>query len=271
MQTNNDINKKFVSGLSAGIANTIMFNPVDRAIYLMVRDNKSLFDKSVWKNPYCGVRQAFYGRVIGYGIYFTLFDVYREKLKMNMFMASLGIKEHSNETEIVMNTLVASIATGCTTAVLTNPINVIKMFNWNQDTNNKKLVVLGTEMYKKYGYNVFFKGLECTMLRDSIFSSIFYGLSTKYNKEKSIMKDVCFATVGTIAASPINYARNEKYFNFDKKVTIMDVTKEFSMDIKNGNIKNLIFHKLNIGWGTLRVGVGMALSKQIYETILAKV
>ncbi|AYV75134.1 MAG: hypothetical protein Terrestrivirus1_8 [Terrestrivirus sp.] len=248
---NNDIHKKFISGLGAGVINTVLFNPVDKAIYLMIRDNKSLFDSSVWKNPYRGVSQAFYGRVMGYGIYFTLFDVYRENFNMSVLASSIG--------------------TGCTTAVLTSPINVIKMFNWNQDTNNKKLRILGMEMYKKYGYSVFFKGLECTMLRDSLFSSIFYGLSTKYNEEKNMVKDICFGTIGTIVASPINYARNEKYFNFDKKITVIDVTKELFTDIKNGNIKNLIFHKLNIGWGTLRVGVGMALSKQIYETILAKV
>jgi hypothetical protein len=253
MQSNNSTNsdnnvyiKKFVSGLIAGTVNTIIFNPVDRAIYLMVKEKKSLIDRSVWKNPYCGVRQAFYGRVIGYGMYFTLFDIYKGQTS---------------------NVLIASILTGCTTTILTNQMHVIKMYNWNHDTGNKQLFALGVDMYKKYGYVVFFKGAGLTMLRDSLFSSIFYGLSTKYNQEKNIFKDIFFASIGSLAASPINYARNEKYFNFDVKVNSIDVVKEIGNDIKNGSIKHLIFNKFNCGWGTLRVGVGMALSKQIYEQV----
>ena len=96
----------------------------------MVKNQTSLFDKKIWMNPYKGVTQALYSRTIGYGVYFTFYDTYKYYFKLG--------------------NLSASAMTGITIALFNNPINVIKMYNWN--TYNSK--------------GLFFKAEKCTVNMD---------------------------------------------------------------------------------------------------------
>jgi hypothetical protein len=240
------IDKKIISGLSTGVISTYIFNPIDKALYEMVRDKKQLFDKSIWRQPYKGVQQALGGRVISYGVCFSLYDICKNEFKLN--------------------TCTSSIITGCSSSIITSPMTVTKMYNWNQE-QSKSLYTLSHNLYKTYGLTAFVRGLHCTMLRDSIFAVTFYGLSSKFNKQRCLTNDVLYGSIATLVSSPINYVRNMSYFNFNKKIKVSDVLKDLKNDIKYKNYNELFIKKLNCGWGTLRVGLGMATSKKIYEII----
>jgi hypothetical protein len=240
--------KKFTCGFATGCISTILFNPMDRVLYLMVKDKKSFFDISVWKNPYLGVSQALYSRIIGYGLYFPFFEFYKNKTK---------------------STFQSGILTGLTTTIFNHPMNVIKMYNWNNN-DKKSIRILANKIYVKYGILSFFRGIHYTFIRDAIFSTIFFKLSEKYNKQKSLLNDTIYASIATIISSPINYYRSAMYFNFNDNPKFIHITRELIDEIdkiKNGKIYYLAHNKLNIGFGTIRVGVGIAVSRYIYEFI----
>jgi len=125
-------------------------------------------------------------------------------------------------------------------------------------------------MYIKYGILSFFRGIHYTFIRDALFSTIFFKLSEKYNKKKSLFNDTIYASLATIISSPINYYRSAMYFNFNDNPTFYHITEELLNDIKKNKDKKiyyLLHNKFNIGFGTLRVGIGIAVSKKIYEII----
>jgi hypothetical protein len=241
--------KKFTDGFITGCISTVLFNPMDRALYLMVKDRKSFFDITVWKHPYLGVTQALYSRIIGYGLYFPFFEFYK------------------NKTE---STFKSGILTGLTTTIFNHPMNVIKMYNWNNQNPKNSIITLANKIYIKYGMLSFFRGIHYTFTRDALFSTIFFKLSEKYNKKKSLFNDTIYASLATVLSSPINYYRSAMYFNFNDNPTFYNITEELLNDIKKNKDKKiyyLLHNKFNIGFGTLRVGVGIAVSKKIYEII----
>jgi len=250
------LNKKIATGLITGIASTIVFNPMDKALYQMTKDQTSIFNPNIWKNPYQGVSQALFGRIMGYGFFFTVNDVYNQNFGFGQ--------------------ITSSVLTGMTIPIFTNPLNVIKMNNWNHIVSKTekcpKLLDLAIEIKKKYGYGEFYKGMIYTVSRDVLFSSAFYYLSNNYNKKKSFLNDALFGSVATIIVSPVNYFRNRLYFDFDKKITLKYMVKETMAETKQKQtvakqISFLLFSKFNIGYGSLRVGLGMAMSKKLYDLL----
>jgi len=65
--------KKFTDGFITGCISTVLFNPMDRALYLMVKDRKSFFDITVWKHPYLGVRRVLIELCIFFIFFFNCF------------------------------------------------------------------------------------------------------------------------------------------------------------------------------------------------------
>lgn len=248
MSDKKSISHRLMSGVSTGIISTFIFNPFDKALYLMVRDNKSIFNKEIWKNPYHGVTQALLSRTLGYGVYFSIYDICRENLSMK-------------------NVLAGSV-TGASMALVCNPINVVKMYNWNSNTS-KGLIKMALEMKKKYGMQKFSYGLKYTISRDLIYSNIFYILNDGYNKEKSFVKTMGIGCCATALSSPLNYCRNRLYYDFSKYISMKEIIQELHSDMYTKTISNKISYLINnkfcIGWGTLRVGFGMAVSKKIYD------
>ena len=249
-RTNSTINKKIFNGVMTGLISTYAFHPFDKATYMMVKDNLSFLNKKNWKKPYQGVTQSLYGKTIGQGIYFSLYDINREKL---------GLRPTN-----------AGILTGTIVATSNNFVHVMKMYNWNDKSKAKNAFSLAKEVYTKYGFKMFHYGLGPTIARDALFGGLYCGLGDKYNKDQLYYKDMIFACVATLTTSPINYLRNRLYFDLDQKVNYRDIGKElFSAIGKIPSLSNrltYLFHwKLNIGIGTLRVGLGMATSKKIYQ------
>lgn len=247
----NNSNKKFMCGFGTGLLSAYLFSPVDRALYLMIKNKSGIFNKQVWCKPYSGITQVLYNKTISYGIYFPLYDTYKQYFKFN--------------------TTTSSILTGATVAILNNPINVIKIHNWNRYTSIGSFQ-LGKEMYKKHGMNIFMYGGSYTIFRDSLFSLVFYTLSNKYNSHKSIYNDILYASAATAITSPINYFRNRLYFDFTKPVTVKQMILEINNESKSltctkaSKLMYILHNKFNINFGVLRVGIGIALSKKIYET-----
>lgn len=249
--------KKFTCGTLGGIINTVLFNPYDKALYISVRNKVPFFTKENWKNPYQGVSQAIFHRIISYGFYYPIMDIYGKNLHF------IENKTHRS--------VLASAATGCTIGIITTPLSAIKMTNWNT-IHNKKILYLACDMYKSAGIYAFMRNIKTTLARDVVFGGIYGYLSLNCNENKNFMIDTCYACVATVFSSPLNYVRNiiyqseinakpklsQIYFDLKKDVNITSHKKIYE------KIYYVAHNKFCIGWGTLRVGIGMALSRQIY-------
>jgi len=225
--------KNIFAGIITGITNTIIFNPYDKALYLQVKNNTKFFDKKNWINPYSGISQSLIHRTISYGLYFPIYDFYKK-----------------NTTFTNYKIISDSILTGCTTSILINPINVIKYNKWNNIEIKYNLIYLT-------------KGIKYTILRDVIFTLNYNCLNQKYNKNKNIIVDIILGCISTLCVSPINYCRNI-VFSSPQKVYFKNIINNIRYD----NLTNIILNKFNIGYGTIRVGLGMSISKLLYENLI---
>ena len=143
----NDRNQmvNFISGIATGSLNSVLFNPYDKALYNMMKNQTKFFNVNNWKNPYYGVRQALGHRIISYGLYFPFVDLY------NTYLPKMNNTRHKS--------ILVSSLTGTTTAILLNPINVIKTQNWNQNTSHG-LFRLGKQIYVKHGASAFMRSIK---------------------------------------------------------------------------------------------------------------
>lgn len=251
--------KIYSDGVLTGIFSTILFNPADRALFLMVRDKKPIWDPSLWRKPYLGASKALYGRIVGYGVYLSFFDAY-----------SHFFKEKTNHP-----LLLASLSTGLTTVCLTHHLNVIKMYQWSHQ-NTGGVIKSAKMMTSEFGSHVFLRGFFQTCLRDCLFSTTFFCLSKQLNTEQNFAKSVVIASSATALTSPINYLRSRIFFDFkDFPVPLTKVCQELAKEMhsKRGLLQKtsyIFFDRLNIGFGTLRVGLGMAVAQKFYHYLKSK-
>jgi hypothetical protein len=92
----------------------------------------------------------------------------------------------------------------------------------------------------------------------------------KRKKEHKFVIDMIAAICGTIVSSPLNYVRNMHYATHPSEP--LQSTRAIlgglwsRSSTANSAWHRLLFlqHQLRIGWGTLRVGCGMAVGGKIY-------
>ena len=70
------MNSEIFSGILTGILSAIIFNPIDKAIYISTTKNLAITNKEIWKNPYKGSLNTISTRIITSGLYFTYLDYY---------------------------------------------------------------------------------------------------------------------------------------------------------------------------------------------------
>lgn len=138
----------------------------------------------------------------------------------------------------------------------------------------------------KGGIKLFFVGSTATISRDLIFGGIFalfrnelrlvYCNSSSNRKQKSSKKihfciDLISASFATILASPLNYVRNMHYATLihEKPLTIKQhlvlLWKQTLQETELLNRLRFLQRRLYIGWGTARVGCGMAVGSYLYS------
>jgi hypothetical protein len=140
-------------------------------------------------------------------------------------------------------------------------------------------------MYRKGGVRCFFVGSAATIQRDLIFGGFFAlcrheQLLLIRHKNGEIKKPTAFrafivnmvaATVATLLSSPLNYVRVVHY------ATPPELAPKGAVEIiqtllrtaaqEPTRLKQLahLQNRLRIGWGTARVGFGMAFSAALYN------
>lgn len=192
------MNTEIISGVFTGILSSIIFNPIDKAIYISTTKNITILDKSIWVKPYKGSFNTISTRIINSGLYFSYLDYYSKITNKNSNVA-------------LMTAICCSI---------TNPIQLIKFNSWYNNRSIKESIEI---LYKKNGFKAFTIGLPSLIIRDFIFNYIYITFKKKDNHINNILT-ICTALTIT---SPFNLIKNEKYGN---NSNIKEIYKNFKFN-----------------------------------------
>lgn len=252
-----------IAGLITGLTQTIVFNPIDRAMYLHVIKKNRFTNSSNWKHPYQGVSNAVFGKTLSYGLYYALIDYSRQ------------LSSSVTNTENTKN-LLAGIMTGTATGIILNPLNAVKYHAWGKDGQTLRETA---KMMHQNNFRCFIRGMLATIQRDAVFSSIYAVCQpiikkhTVGNQPLYVGATLVMVSTATLFSAPFNYIRNHRYSECVKlnPPSYKQIVSELlSCTIENNNPIRYLMYRLCIGWGTLRVAVGITSGQIIYDCLVSK-
>jgi hypothetical protein len=261
--------RHFVAGILGGACVAGVFSPWDRALYLSVKNKRPFFEPSCWRNPYQGFLNGMFQRTLSAGMYFPLYDFYFSPMLLSFRQRGLNC----NFVPIFSGTLA-----GVTSGVLLNSFCVVKYGNWG---SNMSALETTKQLYRQGGVGAFFNATGTTAMRDAIFGTCYAGLRAflvpemNPSRRDSMFASVVAGAVGTIVSSPLNYARNMKYAAGTSGLPAPSISLIFSELLSDtmkqkGRYLSYLQGRLRVGWGTARVGIGMAAGFELYEFLKAE-
>jgi hypothetical protein len=138
------------------------------------------------------------------------------------------------------------------------------------------------EIYRQGGIRHFFLGTNATVQRDLVFGGSFallrhqvipamFGPQKDGKKKAGFTVNVISGCLATIFSSPLNYIRNVHYATLpsSEPESAMKILRDLHTNSTKEPTFSRQFHyvqsRLRIGWGTARVGCGMAFGAYVYE------
>ena len=267
----------FGCGLIAGTISAGLFNPMDRALYLSVKNRKPFLSKENFlPNPYQGFLQSVGHRALAGGLYYPL---------EHFFMTCIPTANHNpyiDHNHHKLYHLLAGMAAGSVNAILVNPFAAVKYKTWGRSHGiNRGIVQEVYDMHNKGGLRpLFINGLAATILRDLTFGGCYTFLRLELHYKINYITDenqwianVIAASVATIISGPFNLVRNIQYSTKSRHVadSVVVVLQDFNTEISErqsilGKLKH-IQNRLRLGWGTVRVAGGMAFGQILYDEL----
>lgn len=259
-------NKSYLfPSLLCGSFQAVIFNPVDRALFLRVHHQISIFNKKIWINPYQGFMNVAFYRILSGSLYFYLQGETKKYLTYYSF--------NREKYPISYNLIVGFIA-GSINGIILNQFQIIKYQMWTK--NKGSFFSVFRDMYNYGGFNIFFKGSKVTIMRDSIFGLSYEILrmshiTKNYNGNIQFLCNMSAAMIASSFSSFHNYCRSRIYASPYNDIKISNIFMiMYHKTKKHKNFYNkiaFINSRLNIGLGTIRVGVGIASSQYIFNKI----
>lgn len=260
--------KPFCVGMVVGVSLAGALNPYDQALYHSILNRRPFLLSSNWRHPWEGFRQAVLVRTLSGGAFFPLFDAWHSAI------APLGGREKSS-----LGYILAGQLTGATAALLMNPLNAVKHRMWGQ--SGESMRAIAEQMWRERGAAAFTNGMRSTVIRDSVFGGIYAGVRgfmTPVGKP-TLAVNLGAASAAAALSSPLNYARNMQFGVGDGKAppTIGQALRALRADVvarreSTASWRQAAIYaqmRLGLGWGTLRVGLGMSLGQQLYDFLMA--
>lgn len=263
-------------GAAIGVSLAGLFNPVDRALYLMVTHHRPFLSRANFDRPWQGFSQAVLVRTISGGMFYPLFDVWRRAVA-----ATLGptAASGSGSKRYLVNVAAGQLA-GISIAVAMNPLNAVKYCMW--ESHYTTLYQTAGHMWRAGGAAAFTKGMQATAVRDAVFGGAYAACRSASGAigsdgrapRGSVALDLAAASAATVFSSPVNYARNMS-FHTPAGETAPGIGQSLR-HLREGAQKQRVAHgaraaagylqlRLGLGWGTLRVGLGMSFGQQMYD------
>lgn len=261
----------FLSGLAAGVAQAGLFNPIDRALYLSVRNEIPFMRKENFQSPYQGFFQSVGHRALSGGLYYPL----------EHFFVSMLPPEAAMDTGSpgALYNFAAGTAAGSVNAIICNPISAVKYKTWGRDVS-RGMAREALNMMKIGGVRPFCNGLIPTVARDLVFGGTYtflrFELQYRLQLESQYQWAANFAaaTFATILSGPLNLARNVQYATSSRQVadSVRVVLSQFADEVSHRPSLHMkcqhIQNRLRIGWGTARVALGMTFGNFVYDKLV---
>lgn len=171
-----------ISGLTTGVLTAILFNPIDKAIYVSTTKNLSILNKEVWSQCFKGTFNTILTRLITSGLYFTFLD----------------------KLSATYSPLQTAFMTSFACNILTNPIQHIKYHGWY---NNLSINESYKFIYRTYGIRGFGIGFCSILLRDICFNYSYLS----FKKKDEHFHNLSLITLSLVGVSPLNLIKNKKY------------------------------------------------------------
>uniref|UniRef100_A0A7S1N8P5 Mitochondrial carrier protein n=1 Tax=Eutreptiella gymnastica TaxID=73025 RepID=A0A7S1N8P5_9EUGL len=258
--------------LVTGCMQAAAFNPWDRALYLSVLHRRSFFVWSNWDRPFQGFLQAIAHRIMSGGCYFMLEDLFSAPCH-NV------VPNHP-----FVGACLTGICAGGVNGALLNPVAIIKYRLWGKEGSTvfREMRL----MWLHGGLRPFGVGALVTVQRDAFFGVIYSGTKTflgdlaqQYGTPRtgSILQFSGKMLAGGLACAltaPFNFARNIKYGH--KSVStppkgVLQIWTELYVDValtvQSQGVRHGLRYlqaRLQIGWGSARVAMGMAFGDLVY-------
>lgn len=253
-------------GVVSGVLQSTVFNAYDRAMYHSVVHKRPFLNIANWRgNPFTGSSPSFLQRSLYSGLYFPLEDMFRRGVSGNYALDGLLV--------------------GMVGGLITTPFNSIKYEMWSSNPDTARISRTAIELYNRGGVMRLMRGAVPTLYRDMMFGITFSYL--RHRGDNGFVNNVIAASLATVVSSPFNYARLKVYgadmrpdraamipsqsprsSTFKILTQLRTDTIQYGGDSLISRSKYLV-RSLNIGWGALRVGLGMGLSSQIYRSCMA--
>ncbi len=269
-------------GFVAGLVTAGLLNPWDRALYLSVKEARSFFHPLNWTSPYQGFTQALFQRAATSGLYFPLEQWCIVALTDNSLLA----------TRPAFRGWFAGCMAGSINGVAFNWIAAVKYASWGRPEHERSFRQTANSLWRRGGVKPFLRGTVPTIMRDVVFGGAFSGVrgallvrkeqrrqvydashrSSVLSEElQTFLSNFGSAGAATVLSSPLNYARNMQYATpADQPCrTVGQLLKDLQTDATGrGSVLDGVRYvntRLRVGWGTLRVAAGMALTANLFD------
>jgi hypothetical protein len=257
-----------IPALSAGGFQAVFFNPYDRALYLRVQNRNSFFHHSNWTHPFQGFANSALYRTVASATYLFWQDE-----------AARALSTSCPDLEPSRRRFLVGVIAGSLNGIVLNPMQLVKFHMWSSGGE----ATFGTAFrnLRGEGARIFGRGVGVSMMRDVTFGVTYEVLRRDCVASQSsahrLLLDCAAGMVASVASSPFNFARTlifgapasgcplstSTLLQFLVKETIAIPTSRAKWRHLNA--------RLNIGWGTIRVGCGMACGQYVFRAVQSRV
>eukprot|EP00730_Choanoeca_flexa_P018799 TRINITY_DN9160_c0_g2_i1.p1 TRINITY_DN9160_c0_g2~~TRINITY_DN9160_c0_g2_i1.p1 ORF type:complete len:323 (+),score=30.55 TRINITY_DN9160_c0_g2_i1:139-1107(+) len=241
------------------------FNPWDRALYLSVKDDRPFLSRSNFVRPYEGFRQAMAQRIVSGGLYFFLQGLAQDTLQPAMQRHGYSAGDQA---------MAVGLSAGFANGIMLNQLATVKYYTWNKSGRNLSFLSACARMYQQAGIRPFLRGMMATGARDMVFGLTYEWIRSRYRDKLStsaLFVNMTAGAAATVVSGPLNYVRNMQYAASLKQPcpsTWAILSHLFgnarAQSTWMGTLQYLQF-RLRIGWGSLRVAVGMSAGQALFD------
>jgi hypothetical protein len=254
-----------VPALSSGACQAICFNPIDRALYLSVHNRRPVLHHCNWMHPFHGFGNAAVHRTVASGMYLFWSDEARQALHHHL---------PAMAARPVASQLLVGASAGAVNSLLLNSMQVVKFRMWSTSGTFRDIA---REMYRDAGPKIFMRGVGVSVARDATFGMAYEALRNlpqrPASRREQFVLDASAAAAASVLSSPLNYCRNVVYgaptLGCPLRVPhllLFMVQESMARPTWAGRLKHLN-SRLNVGWGSVRVGVGMGIGQMLFGCI----
>ena len=171
------------------------------------------------------------------------------------------------------------LCAGSINGILLSPLAVIKYHGWGTDAN-ASFFSAARDILAKGGLRVLFKGVAVSILRDSTFGVVYEVTRNRLRQYSATLRtpdvpqifaaNVLAGMCACVVASPLNYVRNIIYATPPESSPpgIVHSLRMLAAEARASEAPwRRVESRLFLGWGTLRVALGMGIGQLIYEQV----